>query len=302
MKKYIYIAGYGRSGSTLLSIMLDNISGITSIGEVGGLARYIGVKGRECSCTRPYLDCPVWGSIIKNIPGGLSYIKQMGITQYNIERWNRIPNIYMNNKALKKYAEKVGKFTETIYEQLNSSVVVDSSKCSYDYMWRALALQEIEDFDIFIIHLVRDVEGVVSSRKKGKNSSLERGSRGKPSPLASAAGFVGWMTANLAASYMRHQLNTCQSIVVRYTDLIRSPEDELRRIVERAQLPGIDSDSVFSRGEALKVGHLVGGNRMARKNESIEVRTPQCMTVELSSIEKLASICASGVVSRALEE
>ena len=60
----LYIAGTGRSGSTLLAGILGQVDGIFNAGEV----RYIWDRGllanRLCGCGRQFRDCPVWDEIL----------------------------------------------------------------------------------------------------------------------------------------------------------------------------------------------------------------------------------------------
>ena len=56
----LYIAGTGRSGSTLLASILGEVEGVFAAGEV----RYLWQRGlaerRLCGCGVPVRDCPVW--------------------------------------------------------------------------------------------------------------------------------------------------------------------------------------------------------------------------------------------------
>ena len=60
----IYIMGYGRSGSTLLDIILGNHSEIESLGEVAFLHQDL-YQGGLCSCLNSYADCPFWSQVLQ---------------------------------------------------------------------------------------------------------------------------------------------------------------------------------------------------------------------------------------------
>jgi len=55
----IYIAGYGRSGSSALSRALARTEAVLSAGELGRLPKFIR-NDRPCSCGEPVSKCPVW--------------------------------------------------------------------------------------------------------------------------------------------------------------------------------------------------------------------------------------------------
>src|SRR5262245_51572014 len=59
-RKLLYIGGWGRSGSSILSNVLGSHSQIASLGEV----RYIWDRGvganKLCGCGHNFSDCPFW--------------------------------------------------------------------------------------------------------------------------------------------------------------------------------------------------------------------------------------------------
>ena len=60
---YIYVAGRGHSGSTILDIMLGGGSAIESVGELGtiGTRGLSGDKtGHLCGCGAVIAECPFW--------------------------------------------------------------------------------------------------------------------------------------------------------------------------------------------------------------------------------------------------
>src|SRR5580704_12095604 len=60
----LYIAGTGRSGSTLLANILGEVDGVFAAGEV----RYLWQRGlterRLCGCGVPVRECPVWSRVL----------------------------------------------------------------------------------------------------------------------------------------------------------------------------------------------------------------------------------------------
>ena len=286
MPRVIYIAGYGRSGSTLLSILLDNLTNIASVGEVAGFYEYLGVSGRECSCNNKYFECPVWSNIINDLPRGIDYVKEMYEIQTEVERWNKISKIVKNKKEMKKYSVKMAKFFDTIADDRKVKTIVDSSKSSYSFMWRALALSNVKNVELYLVHLVRDAKGVVASRKKGKNSTLERKQSNTASLWNSAVGLAGWLTSNLAVKYTKQYLDDDQSTTIEYRELVQSPEQEAQKIIKGASVEQLYDKNDIIKTKSLDVGHLVGGNRLARNNQKISIETDNLYSNELSNVEE----------------
>ena len=66
----LYIAGWGRSGSTLLERLLAEVDGVTLLGEVVHLWER-GVREDElCACGTAFSGCPFW-SEVGRVPRGL---------------------------------------------------------------------------------------------------------------------------------------------------------------------------------------------------------------------------------------
>ena len=70
--KVLYIAGSGRSGSTILDNILGELDGFVSAGEV----RFLWERGmrddRTCACGEPFSSCPFWGDVLTRAYGGCS--------------------------------------------------------------------------------------------------------------------------------------------------------------------------------------------------------------------------------------
>ena len=64
-KKILYIGGWGRSGSTIISNVLGSLEGYVSIGE----ARYLWDRGiiqdRICGCGENFSKCLFWRDVLR---------------------------------------------------------------------------------------------------------------------------------------------------------------------------------------------------------------------------------------------
>jgi hypothetical protein len=284
--KLLYIAGYGRSGSTLLSIALDNLPGVVALGEVAKLHMYIGTDGRECSCGSDYPECPFWGEVLDRLPGGVDHIRKMGQYQSSFEPWNAMW-ISSDRREWHQYMKYVSRFLRTTAECAGARLLVDSSKSVHTCMWRALTLNQISDVEVYIVHLVRSAEEVVASCKKGRNIDIELGRDGRSGTSAAAVGLGGWITANLAARHARTAVSEKRSIVLKYNDFVQSPQKELLRVARMLNPYGCTLKSSNIRDSKLEVGHMVGGNRMSRVNSEVYIDPSRISKNELSLIEKV---------------
>ena len=61
-RKILYVAGYGRSGSTLLCAVLGAPEHTVPVGEFKGLFSHY-ATGRVCSCNKVLSECPFWCAV-----------------------------------------------------------------------------------------------------------------------------------------------------------------------------------------------------------------------------------------------
>lgn len=143
--KVIYIAGSGRSGSTLLSLLLSQHPQIANFGQIRDvfLARS---HNAICSCGEGLEACTIWGPVLDQQP---KEARRLGL----------LPQKAIVNAYLSAFANT------------GATVCVDSSK-SVDL---CRALQAAPEVDLYCLNLIRDPRAVaVSWSKVLGNSDLLR--------------------------------------------------------------------------------------------------------------------------------
>src|SRR2546423_2992529 len=99
--KILYIAGSGRSGTTIMARLLGELPGFVNVGEA---ARYLldipmQTRGVPCGCGRAVSDCPFWREIAASFP---PTVAASGI---NLIRMRRFPSLLMQGKGSAVSAE-----------------------------------------------------------------------------------------------------------------------------------------------------------------------------------------------------
>lgn len=261
----LYVGGWGRSGSTLLSHMLAQVDGHVSVGEL----RYVwqaGVAGGElCGCGRPFAECDFWQAVGERAFGGWGAIdvdEVLGLEAAVLRHRNvpllAFPRLFpAHAERLRRYSDLTGRLYAAILEVAGARVVVDSTKNPpYAYF-----LRSVSGVDLRVVHLVRDSRGVVFSwMKKMVRPEITEGEAHfeEFSPLRAG---VRWMECNLAFELLR-ALGTATARV-RYEALVRQPQRELGEMLERLE-PG-DHDLAFLDSDEVEVAateHSVRGNPM----------------------------------------
>jgi hypothetical protein len=166
----IYIAGSGRSGSTLLERILGGMPGAVNVGELIDLFRRTAPRGERCGCGLAFADCPFWAGVGQRAFGGwqegqLAAVHRLQIRiarQRHLARLLAMPLAGRGFRAdVARYGASYRALYQAIADQAGARYVVDASK----WPVQALALARA-GMDIRVIHLVRDVRGVANSLSK----------------------------------------------------------------------------------------------------------------------------------------
>jgi len=262
----IYIGGYGRSGSTILDILLSQEQQIFGAGELFFLFDDWGNENRTCSCGQPYEKCPFWGDLSSEID-----IEKAKNVIHQVEAASQLQNI---NEGL--LPRSLRQDYETIQERLfayirrksGCSVVIDSSKTKPEMAARPLALDRLTSNTVKMIHLTRSGRNTVKTiAQKGSNWSLE-GHRTKKR-LAGFTSVYGWKRANQLALRCQQILGHGRYAHVRYEDLQADPFSTLQVLGSQFSMRLDRAMECVQEQSPLEVGHRVGGNRIRYQQELV---------------------------------
>jgi hypothetical protein len=300
--KVLKITGLGRSGSTILDVVLGNHPQIESVGEVGNLIRN-GWISREslrgidpkrlrvplCTCGKRldvlYVDtpdeaCPFWSSVrrewvertdrdsIESYPK-LQDDFELKRPALLVQRLLRV--LYEKRRAsapFRSYARLTLDFFESIRAVSGKPIIVDSSKSPV----RAYALGMVPGIDLYVVHLVRDGRGVITSLRKTFKKGLQAGimwdHKGHPMwktvvrrRVLYLVSVVRWIVLNLAAEWVGIQLGPKRTMRLRYEDFVADPEAALGKIGSLIELDLTSVANAASSGKPMQPGHNIGGNR-----------------------------------------
>ncbi|MGH7776435.1 MAG: sulfotransferase [Candidatus Dormibacterales bacterium] len=260
--RVLYIAGTGRSGSTLLAGLLGQVEGMVAPGEL----RFFWERGlhenRLCGCGRRFRDCPVWNEILEaafgaDAPDALAAVRG----QARVTRIRSLPLAVLGGRRPELLRRRMGAHAASLsalYAAIagatGARVIVDSSKLpSY-----GRALEAVPGVEVFVLHLVRDPRATAYSWSRVKNQP----DRGHPAemqrqPPAKAAllwlfwnGFADAAWSRLGRRYVR----------VRYEDFVADPTRTLRSVAELVGLEAGELDFVDGSAVRLHPNHSVAGN------------------------------------------
>ena len=276
--KILYIAGFGRSGSTLLDNILNQVPGVLSVGEL----RYLWDRGiiedSLCGCGRPFSKCTFWASIVGRAYGSIGSTDVQHVVKLR-ERvhvrhglLNAIPGgEHILAERVAPYAAHVARVYRAIQQETDCEVIVDSSKFpSHGY-----ALDQILDIELYVLHLIRDARAVSFSWMRKKEYEINGGQIIKRQhPLRSAWLWNSW-NAVVEARWSR-QLSS-RYTRIRYEDFVSHPEFTIRHVLKFLDRPVKPLSPLFTADNMVKMGenHAVSGNPSRFKQGAIKLRLDQ---------------------------
>lgn len=270
--KVLYIVGKGRSGSTLLDLLLGEIDGFFSAGQLSRLWEQGLLSGNDCGCGDPVTRCVVWTAVLDRFDPELDPRRIMRL-QDEVLSWRRVPRMLRAVRRgsadwpeLEAYGAMMSRLYRAITAVTGDRVIVDSSKAPA----HPGSLGLVPGIVPYVIHLVRDPRAVAYSWRRRKPARGRHDVREMPryGPFYSG---TSWLVRNVSAERTRRSLGPARSMLVRYEDLAERPAETVAAIAgmlgERAELPFIDERTV-----KLTPNHTPSGNPIRTDAGEIEIR------------------------------
>jgi hypothetical protein len=288
MPRVLFLAGLGRSGTTLLERALAEIPGIQALGEVVHLWRRSLVEDELCGCGEAFSRCSHWQAVGDLAFGGWSHVNVGAIeeAQDRAMRLRRVPELARGKASLRESASLLADHHRRIYEAAgavgDTPVVVDSSKHP------ALAyVLRYSPIDLRVVHVVRDSRGVAYSWTKQVERPEGRGTGRWMTRYSPAASAALWLSHNSAAAMLR--ATETPVMLVRYESFIQEPEQTLAAV---ARFAGLDADGIefdFIEGNALRLrpAHTVSGNPLRFATGLLELRPDEAWRSQLPRRDRL---------------
>lgn len=283
----LYIAGLGRSGSTLLDRALGATDGFHTLGEVVHVWSRGITADERCGCGEPFSMCPFWTQVGQIAFGGWDRVdgNELRQLQASVDRTRHVPllaapKLRSRFRAdLAQYGSLLSKVYVAAAEVSGADVLVDSSK----HVSTAYLLRHVPGIDARIIHLVRDPRGVAYSWTKriAQPSAGDGVLMARYSPLKTSMLYVvqnGMLDLLTFSATPRMR--------VRYEDFVADPERVLDRILAFAGKPGAATPHVRSGKIDLGPNHIVGGNPMKKRLGTVPLERDDDWRSEMDSAER----------------
>ena len=299
MVRVVYIAGWGRSGSTILDGILGQIPKVASVGEIKFIWERGYLQDRRCSCGLPFHGCPFWSEVLATALPGIDLTQAEALDRASRRtRTRHLPLMLLPNAErryapdLRWYRDVLRNLYKAVLKVGDADTVVDSSK----YPSYAFLLRQIPELDIKVIHLVRDPRAVAHSWTRDKvDPDAPGGERMvKLPPVVTGVYWSVWNSA-LAIICERQEISR---LVVKYEDLVAEPRHTVESICAWAGLEGRALPFVSENEVVLTTNHAVSGNAVRFNQGLVPIVGDQSWSTNMSDAARRAAWATSWPVRR----
>ena len=305
--KVLFIGGLGRSGSTLVEKVLNELPGTVSAGETLFLWER-GVQDQQrCGCGKIFGECEFWDSIGQQAFGGWNSLDVQPVIdmRYTIDRSRRFGSILSavrkgelkpDQQRYVSYYERLLRAVADVSREANGGelpVVLESSK----HVSTGALLAASTNLDVRILHVMRDPRGVAYSWTKKVERPEANGKlmpRYRPSRTA-----MRWVTDNMAFDVLGRSVPTYR---LRYESFLADPAGELQKIADFAGIDIGTGGLSFLDGTTAtltKAMHSASGNPMRfDAGNTLTLRHDEAWRTDFTTPSKLvvSSICAPSLL------
>jgi hypothetical protein len=270
--RVVFVGGYGRSGSTIIDLLLNRVPDVVAVGEFRHLfGRALG-DNELCSCSKPFRDCPFWGKVLSEaFPEGVDRERiQQAVKNTNrlvrlpFLRWPAIMTPRMREDT-QIYQDTFSAAYAAVAKVSGAAVVVDSTK----YPVHGWFLRLLPTIELAVMLLVRDPRAVAFSWERRRlRPEIHWEKREMPRYNVIRSAFA-WNLSNDITACLRKFVSDYR--VQRYEDFVASPNKELEEIASFALGKKVEiPNNLFEKQPHMP--HTIAGNPVRIGSEQVRVR------------------------------
>lgn len=243
--KIVYIAGWGRSGSTILGAILGEFPGCFAVGEL----RYLFHPEVSCGCGEPAAECAFWSKVVDRAEDEIGSIDRTLFIRHQRKALapKRVPSIVGGTRSseLDFIRTVMRALYQAVAYEAGAQTIIDGSKHPGD----AAVVGSWPESRL--VHLVRDP-------RASAYSWAERRRTGQQS-LGYAEATARWIEWSLLCELVAIRLPRWHKAWLRYEDLANDPERVVRGLGDLLDL-AIPEGLMVENRVRLASNHMIGSN------------------------------------------
>jgi hypothetical protein len=259
--RVIYIAGWGRSGSTLLGNLLGMVHGCFSGGELRFFIERGIIEDRICGDGVRFSSHPIWRSVNQRVEKDIGAdVESLRSLEQRLlgGKWPLVDYWTGWRRHQGAGAETYTAFLSSLYRAIHDvtdcDVIVDTSKYPVYAAW----LGQVPGVELSVVHLVRDPRAVAWSWLRKKHQPDKgAGQIAERHPLLKSA--LQWNLINRCADGLSEFVGD-RYVLMRYDDLIENPAAALRNLLNVAGLAENDVPAMIGNEIEMNASAAFSGN------------------------------------------
>lgn len=280
----VYILSTGRSGSTLLDLLLGSSENTWTLGEAQILPWELRENRQPCGCGVQVAECEFWRNVLPNLPIGegtypIEHFRETH-TSAKAFRWHILSSLLFNHRDenLRKAAQEYGDLNAKYFSEVRAEAesrtnreiqwLVDASKDHYRLLW----LDASDRFDLRVVFLTKSPQAYAYSRIKSSSVGRLR---------MTAHATVSWTLINALMYLICRRRFQSRFRHVHYRDIAAAPDVYRTRFEEWLDVAFPTWHSTAIREYE---NHGISGNHMRLENTPI--RLDEAWKHQLTSLEK----------------
>jgi hypothetical protein len=280
----VYVLSTGRSGSTLLELLLGSSENTWTLGEAQILPWELKENRHPCGCGAPVAECDFWREVLPDIPVGegsypIEHFRESH-TSSKAFRWHILSSLLFGHRdasmraGIREYGDVNAKYFSEVRAEAENRTdneirwLVDASKDHYRLLW----LDASDRFDLRVVFLTKSPQAYAYSRIKSSNTA-----RLKMTSHAT----VSWTLINALMYFVCRQRFQSRFIHLHYRDLAANPDAHRSWFQKWLDTPFPTWHPTVIREYG---NHGIAGNQMRWSNDPI--RLDEAWTHQLTSLEK----------------
>jgi hypothetical protein len=264
------IIGYDRSGTTLLGLLLGQISGVCAIGESYRIWKCI-AEDWICGCGAGMSRCEFWNEVTRQSFGSITREEAANLEKMRISLCHSprttIRIVLRRNEARQstidtELCSRLHSMYRAVQRISGSRTIVESTIPSF-----VIGMTRIGRAVTTAIHVIRDPRAVAFSLTRRRELGSTDGFMNIQRPYRTVTSWIGNETAIarlrgiVGPRYLR----------VRYEDMVREPVAVLHRIVSLAARRAPELSFVRDARASVRPQHMLAGNPSKFRTGEVEV-------------------------------
>ena len=168
--RILCVCGSGRSGTTLLSILLSQNNDVFNLGQSRDFLRAY-AKQAMCTCDKTMGACDIWSNLVQNAFGGwqaddfcnTDKMRRAFFSDASkLDHWRPSDALIALREKHREFLDLTGRFLTQCRVETGNDILVDISKSPEI----ALAYSLLDGEEVYVLNLVRDPRAVPAAGQK----------------------------------------------------------------------------------------------------------------------------------------